>query len=155
MIHQYLESSFKRYDGKEQHFTLCITSDASNTEKGKVVGVGVAMCNYGDKYDKDLGRQIARERSMKDGNRLTMTLGHNGLINKAIASSILENVAKYIKNDPEFAIRGYHERMKRYQKRKVREKLVSRLKGDSYNVYLTMKRIPEKDRKAIIKLFES
>lgn len=150
MIHRYLESSFKRYGGKGQHFTLCIASGAGNAEKGKVVGVGVAMCNYGDKYDKDLGGQIAGERSTQQAYN---DIG--GLINKAIASQILENAAKYIKNNPEFAIRGYHGRMERYQKSKVMEKLVSRLKGDSYNVYLTMKRIPEKNRKAIIKLFGS
>lgn len=151
MIYQYLDSSFKNYKNEEQYFTVCIASCVS-VDRIKKVSIGISVCHSDDKFDKEKGRQIARERALSDNCEITMKLSHPGLMNKAIANVILNSIAGYIKQNPEFAIPGYNDRKFRYQKRISISKEIGSASNNVRLIYSMLKNMDKKEKKLIIKL---
>ena len=113
-----LTDSFVDEKGDTRHFVLAAISERFNTplyfdndsNSGPVVKglkIGYAICNPIDKFNEELGKQIAIGRARKNSEYalLATSLGY---INTTMVKAFLEQEAKYFKENPESMIAGYN-----------------------------------------------
>lgn len=78
----------------------------------KVVRLGVSICNPLDTFDEKVGtlKAIARARNAAP----TLYSSNLGAINTGVVKALLEQEAKYLKDNPEKFIKGYIDMRDRY-----------------------------------------
>jgi hypothetical protein len=76
----------------------------------KGLKLGFAICSPSDKFDKDLGIEIATGRARKNKNYALVST-KPGYINRKLIQSFLVNEATFFKENPDYYIAGY-KRMK-------------------------------------------
>lgn len=78
----------------------------------KIVRLGVSICNPVDTFDEKVGtlKAIARARNASP----TLYSSNLGAINTGVVKALLEQEAKYLKNNPEKFIKGYIDMRDRY-----------------------------------------
>lgn len=91
---------------------------------GKVLKLGVAICNPEDKFDEKIGyhKALARARNSKYP-VLYANIDNPGIINSTMVEALLKQEAEYIKNNPAKYIKGYKEAEQKYLKAKEMEEL--------------------------------
>lgn len=90
---------------------------------GKVVKIGVAICNPYDEYNEKIGynKALARARSSKPV--LYANIDNLGIINNHVITALLQQEAKYLKENPAKYIKGYKESEEKWKKTQEMEEL--------------------------------
>lgn len=89
----------------------------------KVVKLGIAICNPQDEFNDKVGycKALARARSSKPV--LFVNEDTPGVINTQVVSALLQQEAKYLKENPAKYIKGYKEAEEKYKKAQEMEEL--------------------------------
>lgn len=82
---------------------------------GKVVKIGIAICNPEDDFDEKIGYNKAYSRAKQNTPILYANLYNPGVINSEVIKALLRQEATYIKNNPSKYIKGYKESEKKYK----------------------------------------
>lgn len=88
---------------------------------GKVVKIGVAICNPDDDYNEKVGYNKALARARNSNPVLYANVNNLGIINTAVVEALLQQEAKYLKENPAKYIKGYKEAEEKYH---LREKML-------------------------------
>lgn len=118
---EYLVDSFTDVNGDTRHFVIAAISvrfgeaadtwfydkgDAEHQENVKGLKLGYSICNPVDKFNEELGIQIAIGRARKNAN-YALLASELGFINTKLVKAFLEQEAAYFKENPESRIAGY------------------------------------------------
>lgn len=117
-----LTDSFVDEKGETRHFILAAISevfidfdepayvinehDIAVAEVYKGIKLGFAICNPIDKFNEDLGKQIAIGRARKN-REYALFATQLGYVNTTLVKAFLKQEAEYFKNNPERYIAGY------------------------------------------------
>lgn len=87
-------------------------TDEYSSDLKKVLRIGLAICNPVDKFDRDKGIAKATARARKS--EPVIWTNKPGIINTKMVKALLEQEAKYIKDNPAIVIKGYSEREQKF-----------------------------------------
>ena len=113
--------------------TLCIVN--------KKVCIGIAICNPEDKFNVEIGKKKAIARAQTSKPALLAT--NKGYINKYVVQGLLQQEAKYIKNNPHLYIKGYADMEKAYLKNIQMQKFSEELSESERLVINQLKENPD------------
>lgn len=85
----------------------------------KVLRLGISICNPTDEFDEKVGalKAIARSHTATP----VLYAANPGVINSGVVKALLEQEARYLKDNPEMFIKGYAEMRDRYLTRQKME----------------------------------
>lgn len=121
----YKVDNFVDYSGKTREFIFAAVSldavndgfgslvvdltDASEKEIKKTLRIAVAVQNDKDEVNTELGKRIAYGKAMKDKSCFSkLHSTDKGLINKTVVDAVLEQEAKFFKENPGKYLKGYN-----------------------------------------------
>lgn len=84
-------------------------------EVGKVVRVGIAVCNPTDKFSEETGIRKAAARAKQTNPVLYANIKNMGAICTESVQVLLKQAARDFKENPESLIKGYNEAKKKYE----------------------------------------
>lgn len=90
---------------------------------GKIVKLGVAICNPGDEFNEKVGYNKALARARNSNPVLYANVNNLGVINNHVVTALLQQEAKYLKENPAKYIKGYKEAEEKYKKAQEMEEL--------------------------------
>lgn len=83
---------------------------------GKVVKLGIAICNPDDEYNNKIGYNKALSRARNSTPVLYANINNLGIINTKVIEALLQQEAKYLKENPAKYIKGYKEAEEKWKK---------------------------------------
>lgn len=126
---QVLEDVFVDCAGKSHRFMIaavsrrmegyagdCNTYQYDEVNIEKCLSIGISVCNPADKYDTRIAYLQATGRARKNVDRM-LFVTRSGMINTKMVQALLEQEAEFLKNNPDFLIKGYSDFEKRWMKR--------------------------------------
>ena len=105
------KGTFIDYKGEKHYITA--VGIREETENGVTLNIGVSICFPEDKYDEELGIDIAYHRAMESDPILTASSKKD--INCAYIDAILKSEIDYIKLRPQKYIKNYWEKYDKYK----------------------------------------
>ena len=104
---------FVDFKGEKHYITAVGISE--ETENGVTLNIGVSICSPEDKYNEDLGLDIAYRRATESDPILTASSKKG--INCAYIDAILKSEIDYIKLRPQKYIKNYWEKYDKYKEK--------------------------------------
>lgn len=90
---------------------------------GKVLKLGVAICNPDDEYNEKVGYNKALARARNNAPVLFVNENNLGVINNHVVTALLQQEANYLKENPAKYIKGYKEAEEKYNLRLKMEEM--------------------------------
>lgn len=90
---------------------------------GKVLKLGIAICNPDDEYNEKVGYNKALSRARNSKPVLFVNEKTPGVINNYVVTALLQQEANYLKENPAKYIKGYKEAEEKYLKKQEMEEL--------------------------------
>lgn len=79
----------------------------------KTLKLGISICNPADEFDETIGKRKALARAR--ANDPVLWAAHSGVINTTMVKALLQQEAKYLKDNPENFIEGYADSKQRWE----------------------------------------
>ena len=142
----YLSGDFVDFEGKTHPVVICarstssknyITNDEGSAIAEREVYIGVSICNPVDVFDLVTGEKIARLRTYSNFPKIVSF--ERGVINSDLVQTLLENELLHIKKFPGKYIKGYKEKMDKFNLHESLSKEIRELPNDEMaivNAYL-------------------
>lgn len=149
---QTITDSFVDYAGVEHRFLIAAVSvrdESFDVEScnppyegegtPKSVRIGISVCNPVDEWDEDRAYEIAVGRA-RTNIHYALFATRPGMINTAVVTALLEQEAKFIKENPAQVIKGYNEARNKYLHSKELHDLYNSLTDEEKNaIKITLK----------------
>lgn len=90
---------------------------------GKVVRLGVAICNPTDVFNEQVGMRKAVARARNNEPAIYANIDNMGVINTELVKALLKQEAGFIKENPDAFIAGYNDAKKKFEYGKKMEKV--------------------------------
>lgn len=126
---------FTDYKGNQRQYIVAAVSEITANENGtpsmvisqgikadeiiisdavKKLSLGFAICSPEDKWNENLGRDIALGKAIKRPARI-LWASHTGMINNDVVNALIEQEMKFFENNPGSIIAGYDEAQRKYK----------------------------------------
>ena len=147
-VNEELEHPEKGYVGCEVFYEVNVYLDEYGTLEymghvGKVLKLGIAICNPEDKFNEKTGYYKALGRARNSKCVLYADEKNPGIINSTMVEALLKQEAEYIKNNPAKYIKGYKEAEEKYIKEQEMEELHDNFSSLEEDVLDALSRDPE------------
>lgn len=139
---QTLVDSFTDYAGTSHKFMIAAVSIQDenwfaeyaespyrDVNTPKSVRIGVSVCNPTDEWNEDMAREIAVGRARKN-TQYALFATRPGMINTALVDALLQQEAKFIRENPSQVIPGYNDSKLKYLRSQELKKMYDALTED-------------------------
>ena len=132
---EFREGMFTDFKGNQRKYIVAAVSEITADENGtpsmvisqgikadkiiisdavKKLSLGFAICSPEDKWNENLGRDIALGKAIKRPARI-LWASHTGMINTDVVNALLNQEMKYFENNPGSIIAGYDAAEKKFR----------------------------------------
>jgi len=173
-IVMFKNGSFVDFQGVTRQFIVCALStsnfkehdayltiyDGEGMTEGEVeipraVFIGISICNPIDEWDEAKGKMIAeaKARGFKPDapeKSAVIFTTRAGMISETLVQALLDREVEHIKEDPEYAIKGYNQMKARWEEKQEMEKYVKETPENLVNLADQLKGLSEDDIARVI-----